>query len=108
MPKRVVIPKHTEVHCEPCIYHKVVSCSLGDDCVPFKEYGCTHPGSLVVERKAAGFSVWELEERVKDSKIGHRYIGRVELCPEWCPLDENLNPPPLERGDGKVEYSTTP
>ena len=86
MPSTVVIPQHEELHCEPCKYHKVVACSLGDGVTDFKEWGCTNQKSLVVHQKAAGYSVWEMDERVKDGKIGHRYIGRMENCPSWCPL----------------------
>ena len=86
MPTTVVIPKHTEVHCAPCSCHKIVACSLDDDIQSFVEYGCTHKDSLMVVKKAAGYSVWELDERVRDSRVGHRLIGRTEVCPPWCPL----------------------
>jgi hypothetical protein len=107
VPTTVVIPQHTEIHCAPCPYHKIVACSLDGDSQNFVEWGCTHQNSLVVAKKAAGYSVWELGERTRDSKIGHRLIGRTELAPNWCPLDSTTvekNLPPLKPQADGVEF----
>lgn len=106
MPTTFVIPQHTEIHCAPCAYHKAVACSLDGDSQDFVEFGCVNPLSLVVNKKAAGFSVWELEERTRDAKIGYRLIGRTSLQPSWCPLDSSKekNLPPLQPQPNGVEF----
>lgn len=91
MPSEKHVPAHVEHHCEPCQFHKLIAVSF-DDC-GYKEWGCTHSDSLFVPLKV-GPLVYNLDARIADSRAGHRYIGRQEQCPPWCPLlSENAQKP---------------
>ena len=83
MPSTIKVPAHIEHHCHPCQHHKLLAASLDD--VVYQEYGCTHPNCLHVALKPFP-RLWELNERVQDTKTGHRYIGRTPTVPAWCPL----------------------
>ena len=88
MPSTREIPAKIEKLCEPCKYHKRINAFYGHS-HSWADYNCMHPKAFVPIEKKDDNDVEKENLRIKineESQKYGRFIGRTELQPDWCPL----------------------